>query len=88
MTDKTNSTQYIDTNAIIPFPVKVVSVTSKAVGFYTEVDGVTRWIPKSALIDPDFYELGKRYMIHIRLWRLKKRDGTYPAWAVAQVGGA
>lgn len=73
---------------IISFAVKCVRTTDKAVGFFTEADGVTRWIPKSALIDPDFYEPGKRYMIHMRLWRLKKRDGTYPEWAVAQVGEA
>lgn len=72
---------------IISFTVKCVRTTDKAVGFFTEADGITRWIPKSSLVEPEFYEPGERYMIHLHLWRLKKRDGTYPEWAVAQVGG-
>lgn len=73
---------------IISFTVKCVRTTDKAIGFFTEADGITRWIPKSALVEPEFYEPGNRYMIHMYLWRLKKRDGTYPDWAIAQVGAA
>ena len=73
---------------IVSFAVKCIRTTDKAVGFFTEADGITRWIPKSALAEPEFYEPGKRYLIHMYLWRLKKRDGSYPAWAVAQAGEA
>ena len=77
-----------DNNQIISFAVKCVRITDKAIGFFTEADGVTRWIPIRNIMDADEYKVGERYMIHVRLWRLKKRDGTYPEWAVAQVGEA
>ena len=86
--DIMNSTQHIDTNAIIPFTVKVVSITDKAVGFFTEADGITRWIPIRNIMNADMYKVGERYGINVPLWRLKKRDGSYPAWAVAQAGEA
>ena len=73
---------------IISFTVKCVRTTDKAIGFFTEADGITRWIPIRNIMNADVYKVGERYMIHMHLWRLKKRDGTYPEWAVAQVGEA
>ena len=73
---------------IISFTVKCVRTNDKAVGFFTEADCITRWIPIRNIMSADMYKVGERYMIHMRLWRLKKRDGTYPDWAIAQVGEA
>ena len=86
---KTDSNKYSnahDGSAIVAVHGTVTRITAKAIEFYTEADGINRYFPLSQISADLNPRVGGRYCLYIRLWKLKKRDGTYPVWATSQLG--
>ena len=83
------SNDYVDygyRNAIVAVMGTVTRITAKAIEFNTVTDGVNRYFPLSSLAADFHPRVGGQYEIYVKLWRLKKRDGTYPVWATSQLG--